>query len=187
MDWDAIDRRMVLSAGAGTILAPALARAMPPATEPRSDGFDFLLGRWDVRHRKLRRRLAGCGDWDMFDGSLDVGSILGGLGNFDVNRLDDPAGEYEAHSLRLYNPAARNWSIWWLDARAPGIGSPVVGNFAGAKGSFFNEELFEQRPVRVRTTYEPLTRDHAQWTQAFSADDGATWEVNWIMDFRRAA
>jgi len=187
MEWGTIDRRLFLATGAGAALAPALTHATSPATETRSDGFDFLLGRWNVRHRKLRHRLAGSQDWQDFPGSLDVAPILGGLGNFDVNRLDDPAGAYEAHSLRLYNPAARTWSIWWLDARAPALTPPVVGGFSGTRGSFFADEIFEDRPIKVRTTYEPLARDRAQWTQAFSADGGASWEVNWIMDFRRMA
>lgn len=148
-------------------------------------GFDFLHGDWSVRHRKLRKRLAGSTDWFEFPGTLHVDSILGGAGNFDRNGLADPNGAYEAHSLRLFDAKADRWSIWWLDSRSPAIDPPVVGGFDGLKGIFFGEDVFEVRPIRVRTTYEPLGRGKAEWTQAFSADGGATWEVNWIMEFSR--
>ena len=30
-----------------------------------------------------------------------------------------------------------------------------------------------------------ITPDGARWTQRFSFDDGATWETNWTMSFKR--
>jgi hypothetical protein len=163
------------------------AHAMGAEADPAhgARGFDFLHGDWSVRHRKLRKRLAGSTDWFEFPGTLHVDPILGGAGNFDRNGLADPNGSYEAHSLRLFDAKASRWSIWWLDSRSPAIDPPVVGRFDGPKGIFFGEDLFEARPIRVRTTYEPLGRGKAEWTQAFSADGGATWEVNWIMEFSR--
>ena len=165
--------------------APAFGEsAGAPAGEARS--FDFLEGDWDVRHRQLRRRLAGNGEWFEFPGTLQVRRVLDGLGNFDRNELFHPKGAYEAHSLRLFNPKARRWSIWWFDSRGPNLDEPVAGGFAGRKGVFRGGDSFEGRPIRVRTTYEPVSDRTAQWTQAFSADGEATWEVNWIMDFTRA-
>lgn len=151
-------------------------------------GFDFLHGCWKVHHNKLRERLAHCRDWYTFPGTLDVAPILGGLANFDHNRLGDPAGPYEAHSLRLYSPIDERWSVWWLDAReaGAGLGPPVVGRFQGLKVSLFGDDVFAGRPIKVRTTYEPLDDANAQWTQAFQDADGS-WEVNWIMDFARIA
>ena len=162
-----------------------LFRGVAAAATPASRGFDFLHGRWRVAHRKLRRRLAGSDVWYAFPGTLAVAPILNGAGNFDRNVLADPAGPYEASSLRLFDARAGRWSIWWFDGRAPAVEPPVVGGFAGAKGIFYADDSFGGRPIRVRTTYEPLGRDRAQWTQAFSPDDGAGWEVNWIMDFTR--
>jgi hypothetical protein len=152
-----------------------------------ANGFHFLHGRWSVRHSKLRERLAGCSDWYDFPGTLDVAPILGGRGNFDHNGLDDPAGRYEAHSLRLHSPDDDQWSVWWLDARDPGagLGPPVTGRFEGRKVWLYGDDAFAGRAIRVRTTYEPLGEEAAQWTQAFQRDDGS-WEVNWIMDFSRA-
>lgn len=178
-------RRDALKAAAVLSIALPMSGAAAAAPDPGARDFDFLFGRWVVTHRKLRARLAGNHEWYTFAGTLDVAPILGGIGNFDCNVLDDPAGRYEAHSLRLFDPGARKWSIYWLDARAPSLDAPVVGRFAGHRGEFFADETFRGRPVRVRTTYEKVGARRARWTQAFSIDRGASWEENWIMDFRK--
>jgi hypothetical protein len=178
-------RRALLKAGmlaAGAAFAESTSAA---ETAGEAQGFDFLHGRWNVVHRKLRERLVGNTEWFEFPGTLEVAPILGGRGNFDQNVLSDPKGTYEASSLRLFNPREKQWSIWWFDARLPSLDPPVVGGFQGRKGTFYSRDVFKDRPIRVRTTYEPIAPDHAQWTQAFSPDDGASWEVNWIMDFMR--
>ena len=172
------------------MLSPDLPRshalADPAAALSSDGGFDFLLGRWDVRHRKLRRRLAGGSDWFEFPGTLDVRPILGGLGNVDENVLEDPGGRYLASSLRLFDAKTGRWSVWWLDGRAPAVETPVTGSFDGPRIALFADETFEGRPIRARATYEDQGAGRAEWTQAFSADAGATWEVNWIMAFSRA-
>ena len=184
-----LSRRALLQAGSVLAVGAAFAESSFAATSEAIEArrFDFLHGRWNVVHRKLRERLVGNTEWFEFPGTLEVAPILGGLGNFDQNVLSDPKGTYEASSLRLFNPRQKQWSIWWFDARLPALDPPVVGGFQGNKGTFYSRDVFKDRPIRVRTTYEPLAPEHAQWTQAFSPDDGATWEVNWIMDFRRAA
>ena len=81
--------------------------------------FDFLQGRWQVRHRRLVKRLAGCTDWELFDGRSELWLVMGGAGTVDDNVIDLPSGSYRAATLRSWNPAAQTWQIWWLDARNP--------------------------------------------------------------------
>ena len=40
--------------------------------------FDFQRGSWRVRHRRLKARLAGCTEWEEFDGTCEQRPILGG-------------------------------------------------------------------------------------------------------------
>jgi hypothetical protein len=183
-----ISRRALIEAGGMLAVTTAFAHSasVDAASDSEARRFDFLHGRWHVIHRKLKERLAGNNEWFEFPGSLAVAPILGGSGNFDENVLHDPKGAFEASSLRLFNSRARQWSIWWFDARLPAVEPPVVGGFEGNKGTFYAQDVFKGRPIRVRTTYEPLRPDHAQWTQAFSPDAGGNWEINWIMDFRRS-
>ena len=162
-----------------------------PAIPNRLDGhgdFDFLVGRWMVAHRRLRRRLADDTHWEEFGGMCESRSIIGGLGNVDDNVLDLPAGTYRAATLRVFDPAAGLWSIWWVDGRAPRLEPPVRGRFEGDVGTFHGRDVLEDgRPVLVRFTWSQITPRSARWDQAFSADGGATWEDNWTMRFERDA
>lgn len=148
--------------------------------------FDFLHGDWRVRHRKLKRRLAGCDDWAEFSGAMSARPVLDGLGILDDNVLDDPAGRYSALTLRIFDRAADAWTISWVDSRRGRLDPPLAGRFAEGVGTFFGDDTHEGQAVRVRFLWTPLAPDAARWEQAFSADGGATWETNWIMEFDRA-
>lgn len=158
--------------------------AVPP--DGRGD-FNFLVGRWNVEHRRLRQRLASDTDWEEFGGMCESRPIIGGLGNIDDNVLELPAEAYRAATLRVFDPAARLWSIWWVDGRAPRLEPPVHGRFEGGVGTFLGDDVLDDgRPVRVRFTWSDITSRSARWDQAFSADGGGTWEDNWTMRFGRA-
>jgi hypothetical protein len=186
------DRRELLVA---TVLLPFLGQAAPAMIpdapdRPRpagAEGFDFLHGSWTVRHRKLARRLAGSNDWLEFGGIMTCRPLLGGQGNIDENRLDDPSGAYLAVTLRLFDAATRTWSIWWADPRFSllSLDPPVQGRFDGGQGLFLSENMFEGRPIVTRFRWFGIEPDQARWEQAFSPDGGASWEVNWIMRFDR--
>ena len=147
--------------------------------------FDFLVGSWRVHHRRLKERLAGNHDWIEFEGTCAMQKILGGAGNMDDNVLDFRGGAYRAVTLRTYDPATGQWSIWWFDNRNPShLDPPVVGGFKNGVGTFYADDTFKGKPIRVRFLWTNLaTKPH--WEQAFSDDGGKTWETNWIMEFVR--
>ena len=82
--------------------------------------FDFFPGHWQVSHRRLKHRLASSTEWEEFGGTCSVQALLGGMGNVDDNIIDLPGAPYRAVTLRAYNPATQQWTIWWMDGRAPG-------------------------------------------------------------------
>jgi len=89
-------------------------------------------------------------------------------------------------AVRLFSPATREWSIYW--AAHPGNGRldvPMVGKFAGPRGEFFSQEVFEDRHIFNRFVWTVHSPDSCCWEQAFSSDGGKTWETNWVMDFTR--
>lgn len=150
--------------------------------------FDFILGDWNVLHRRLKRRLQACAEWVEFAGTSTTRTILGGFGNLEDNVLHLPEGLYRAAALRSFDGATRQWSIWWLDHRNPhALDAPVVGAFVDGLGLFHAEDVLDGRPIRVRFTWRAIDADNARWEQAFSADGGATWETNWTMDFTRSS
>lgn len=158
----------------------------PSASAPPD--FDFEIGSWNVHHRRLVERLAGCTEWAEFAGTAETRKILGGFGNLEDNFLDLPGGAYRAVALRSFDPATRQWSIWWLDGRSPHqLDTPVVGEFADGVGLFYANDVLDGRPIRIRFRWSVPEPDRPLWEQAFSPDGGETWETNWIMEFRRSS
>lgn len=147
--------------------------------------FDFFVGAWRIRHRRLKERLVDCQQWERFEGSARVQKMLGGHANVDDNLLHLPDGDYRALTLRSFDPANGQWSIWWLDGRHPGrLDTPVVGGFSDSTGCFFADDVLGGQAIRVRFLWTQRSElGLPRWEQAFSTDSGENWEVNWVMDF----
>ena len=148
--------------------------------------FDFFMGSWKVRNRVLRKRLAGCDEWDEFEATSVARPLLDGLANEDEFRTDF-CGGFIGMSFRFYDPKTDLWSIYWADSRRSGaLDPPVYGSFAGDRGVFLGEDTFEGRRILVRFIWSEITSGTPRWEQAFSEDDGDTWETNWVMEFTPA-
>jgi hypothetical protein len=156
-----------------------------PVVPPKD--FDFIIGDWQVRHRRLNSRLTGCTEWTEFLGTSCTRKILGGFGNVEDNVLCFPEGSVRAAAFRSFDSASQSWSIWWLDGRTPhNLDVPVIGGFVNNVGIFYANDMLHGRPVKVRFIWHPNPDSNPRWEQAFSADGGTTWETNWTMDFHRS-
>ena len=193
---------MMPSISGGAALLAAFARSRAPAASAtalfrnqQADGaadahgvrdFDFLPGRGRVRNERLRERLAGCSDWQRFDAILECRPVLGGLGNIDEFVTDELGpGVFLGMSLRLFDAVTRRWSIWWASNRSGRLEPPVVGRFVDGVGCFEGDDVHDGTPVRVRYVWSGIGAAHARWEQAFSTDEGRTWEPNWRMRLTR--
>ncbi|MEU8415626.1 hypothetical protein AB0C24_22790 [Amycolatopsis japonica] len=145
--------------------------------------FDFLVGSWNVHNRRLAKRLAGSDDWVEFTAPAKCWSLFEGKAN--VDEIVFPDG-VRGLTLRLFDPATEKWSLNWSSSDTGRLFPPVVGSFSDGRGVFHGDDTEGDTPVRVRFVWSDITDDSARWEQAFSVDGGETWELNWIMDFRRA-
>jgi hypothetical protein len=152
-------------------------------TTSSSHDFDFLHGDWNVRNIRLRERLVGSAEWVEFYATLEVRPVLLGLGNTD--RFAPTDGEYEGLTVRLFSPDARTWTIYWADSRRGVLDPPLVGTFAHGIGTFYGDDAWNGRKVRVRFIWRDPSANGVRWEQAFSVDGGESWETNWIMEFER--
>jgi hypothetical protein len=158
-----------------------------PSASPGRHDFDFLVGSWQVMHRRLKERLAGNHEWVEFTGTCVMRQLMDGWTNVDDNVLHLPTGPYRAVSLRSCDPQTGDWSIWWLDGRTPhaNLDPSVKGRFEHGVGTFLARDTFAGKPILMRFRWSQITPASAHWEQAFSPDDGKTWEVNWTMAFQR--
>ena len=180
---------------AATLLAaPATAQQAAPAPRPAAahDGqhdFDFVIGRWKAHLRKLLHPLTGATEWVEYDGTSVMSKLWDERANieeFDVATTDPRAGDrvrIEAQTLRLYDPASHQWSLYLVDAGKGKLLLPAtVGAFSNGRGEFFDAEEFDGRTILVRYAWTQPAPQTAHMEQSFSADWGRTWEVNWILD-----
>lgn len=150
--------------------------------------FDFFIGDWTVKHRRLKRRLVGSDDWQEFDGTCRCWPLLGGLANVNERVAMRPDGTSSGLGLRAFDPQTRTWADWNLGAAAPHrIDAPIVGRFRDGVGVFLSDDTHEGVPIKVRGRFSDIAPGSAQWDQAFSTDGGKTWETNWIMRYTRIA
>jgi hypothetical protein len=172
-----------------THAAPETSMAGPATETPAGlHDFDFLVGTWRVRHRRLKERLANSHEWLEFDGACRNYPLMDGWANVDENVFNMPGGSYRGVGLRSFDAKTGQWAIWWLDGRDPfaNLDPPVKGRFENGVGTFDTDTTPNGKPIRVRYAWSRITPRTAHWEQAFSADGGKTWETNWIMEFRRS-
>jgi len=173
--------------GLAGVLIGALALTAEGGEMKTGDGshdFDFWMGSWKIRNRRLRERLKGSTTWDEFEATGVARPLLGGIGNEDVYRTDFSGG-FTGMSFRFFDKATRQWSIYWADSRKGTLDPPVVGSFTGEVGIFEGVDTLEGRPIRVRFTWSRVATPEPRWEQAFSDDGGKTWETNWVMEMTR--
>ena len=176
---------------AALLLAAGGAAVADPASEPAGrDGqhdFDFFVGTWKQHNRRLKNPLTGSTTWYEFDSQTTCRPVWGGKANMDEFESDTANGRIQGLTLRLYDPKARQWSIYWANsAAASPMGVPTVGAFdANGHGEFFDQEMFQGRSILVRYIWADIKPDSYRWEQAFSLDGGKTWETNWVTNGTR--
>ncbi len=156
-----------------------------PADTSSKDDFDFYVGKWQLLNRKLKKRLSDCNEWEEFTSTQEMYKILNGLGNID-NFLANFNGEpFEGMTVRLFNPLTKLWTLYWADSNQAILQPGVTGSFLDKVAHFFTADIFEGRPILVVFRWDARDALHPVWSQAFSADDGNTWEWNWYMYFSK--
>ena len=159
-------------------------------SQPLADGahdFDFLHGTWRIHNRKLRNPLTGSTDWYEFDGRAVERPFWDGQGNLEEYEATLPDGTADSrHGAAALQPGAPAAGPSTGPAAPPGTLDPqMTGTFRDGRGEFYSHEDYKGRMILVRFIWTSLGPDAARWEQAFSADAGASWETNWIMDFAR--
>jgi hypothetical protein len=156
-----------------------------PSKNSAASDFDFFHGKWKIRNRKLKERLKNCDEWIEFDADHECISILNGFGNTDFFRTKLDGEPFEAISLRLFDPKTRLWTIYWADSKAVVLDVGQVGSFDGDIGEFYAKDISEGTPVIVKFRWDKSDLEKLEWSQAFSADNGVTWEWNWYMSLTK--
>jgi len=145
-----------------------------------SKDFNYLIGSWKLKNRKLKSRLTNNTEWIDFESEVEMYQILGGNGNID-KYTDTASGKlYEGIALRIFDAKTKLWSIYWADSNSGTLDPPVVGSFENKIGHFFCKDTFNGKKIIVVFRWDVRNPNLPVWSQAFSADNGKTWEWNSI-------
>ncbi|MGC3944352.1 MAG: hypothetical protein QM762_07520 [Chryseolinea sp.] len=144
--------------------------------------FDFLAGEWTMDNRRLKCRLNGCTEWIEYKSSdQNWGPVLNGQANIDLYKTSyNTTGNspYEGLTIRLFDPNTRLWSLYWVDSNIGRLDPPVVGSFEGDVGTFYCKDVFQGKKILVMFKWDKTDPNNPVWSQAFSEDNGKTWEMN---------
>jgi hypothetical protein len=159
-------------------------------TPTKHDGqhdFDFEIGTWKIRLKRLDHRLTGSTTWVEFDGTSVTRKVWDGRADLEELEVDSPTGHIEGMTLRLYDPQTHQWSLYWATSKSGAMGPPTIGEFKNGRAEFFDTEPSgpNGRAILVRFVWSDITPNSAHFEQSFSDDGGKTWEVNWITDQTR--
>lgn len=170
----------VLPANAQRPSEPAAAGERKPSLPDGPGGFDFEIGRWNSVVKRLKRPLSGSHEWVELSGTTVVRKLLDGRANIAELDIAGPSGRIQGVSLRLYDAQSRQWSIHYANIAAGALTAPMLGDFRHGRGEFHGDDTLDGRPIKVRFVIECDRRESCRFEQAFSADAGKTWELNWL-------
>jgi hypothetical protein len=188
-----IPYRRILTAGLSALLLLATAASGTAAPSPASStiadrqrDFNWEIGTWRTTVQVLADPLSESPDqWLEFAGTSTVRALAGRRANVVELDVSGPNGRIEALNLRLYEPQAQRWSLTFVNLRDGLLTPAVYGGFRDGVGEFYGDDQLDGRPIKVRFLIVRVSKDEARFEQAFSADDGTTWETNWIALDRR--
>jgi hypothetical protein len=176
------------------ITAPLFAQSGPaplPIQPPLHDGahdFDPLLGNFTFNLHYMLHPLTSSPDWTDMTGTGACYKVWNGRANLDTVELDSAQGGHmEGLTLRLYDPDARQWRLYWANSRIGRLDPPQVGDFRDGHGDFYTTDTINGKTALIRFDWTRMTSGTPHFEQAFSPDGGKTWEVNWITNQTRTS
>jgi len=172
-------------AGRPSTPLPSISAAPASGVRDGQHDFDFDFGTWKMHIRRLVHPLTGSNEWTEMDGTTVTNKIWDGRANLATVEADGPSGHLELLALRLYDPQAHQWNISFATSDSGILGVPAVGGFRDRRGEFYDTELYRGRNILVRFSIWPVSSNEVHAEQAFSADGGTIWELNWINTITR--
>ncbi|HEY8053009.1 MAG TPA: hypothetical protein VIE42_09395 [Steroidobacteraceae bacterium] len=148
--------------------------------------FDFLFGSLKYHLKRRLHPLTGSNTWTEASGTSVGYPIWDGRANLNETKAGGANGELMGLTLRTFNPKTRQWYLYWANSRDGSVSvPPQIGEFKNGVGEFYATDTLDDRAILVRFVWTGTTSAAPHFEQAFSADGGKSWEVNWISESTR--
>jgi hypothetical protein len=147
-------------------------------TDSQAHAFDFAWGDWrtDIFSHRTETH-----------GRVRVRKLWGGQADLEETEIHGSRGSLAALTLRLYDPTARQWYLYRA-SRADGVlDGPLIGDFKGGRGVFYDEDTIAGHTVFVRNVYFDIAADSYRFERALSDDGGRSWRTDFTARLTRIA
>lgn len=158
------------------------ANAQPP---DQSHDFDFAFGTWQTHISVLIQSSNGAASWSHMNGTVATRKVWNGRANLEEIEADAGSGRFEGMTLRMYDPQAHQWYLYWSNSGDGTMGPAAVGRFSSRGGEFYDQEPIAGKAVFIRQRYYDVTPTSYRFEQAISNDGGAHWKANFLAALTR--
>ena len=161
---------------AALLLVPLAAHGQAPSKgcdSPESRQMDFWIGEWEASYvnnaapAKSRNRvtkiLDGCAILEEFTGA--------------------PGIALDGRSYSVFDRATGEWKQTWVDNSGGYL--DFVGTVVDGERVFARQLRRQGKTIRQRMVFRDVKPESFKWLWQRSDDDGATWQTNWEIDYRR--
>ncbi|PWT71311.1 MAG: hypothetical protein C5B59_18375 [Bacteroidetes bacterium] len=156
-----------------------------PSKNSSEKDFDFFFGNWKDSGKRLKTRLSGSHEWIDFTATLNCDKILQGYGNCEPFHAMVGGKDFEAYTLRLFDVKTKLWSIYYANPNFVTLANPQVGSFEGDIGWFYSKDIWNGKKIIIVYKWDKSNPEKPTMSQAFSTDNGRTWEWNLEQSFER--
>jgi hypothetical protein len=161
--------------------APVPALQGGPSSQAPQGGardFDFNLGTWHTEITRYPDPFASRPATVHLAGTVTVRPVWDGRALLEEIEAEGPNGRWEALTLFLYNPAARQWSQYFANAKEGRFTSaPLIGAFKDGVGELYAQDVFEGRTILVRGVWSDIRPDSHTYRESYSSDGGRSWKL----------
>ena len=163
----------------------------PSATQAARDSngrsdFAFEDGTWSMRQRRLKDPFLPR-EWTESTGSTHVvRPVWRGRASLGELVLGGGAPSFGGSLLKIFDPHAKRWRVYWVDRATARVSAPLTGDFTGGRGEFYGQDDLRGVTALIRLVYTDITPASFRTEQAWSVDGGTTWTVYAIDSFTRA-
>jgi hypothetical protein len=111
--------------------------------------------------------------------------MIGGYANIEPFYTQTNGKDFEAFTLRLFDSTTKLWSIYYAYPANVTMQNPQVGSFHNNIGWFYARDTWEGKNIIIVYRWDRSDPDKPTMCQAFSPDNGKTWEWNYLQSFEK--
>lgn len=148
--------------------------AKEPCSTKEASEFNFWIGDWDLTWKDK--------DGNLLKGTNSIKKVLDGCVIEEDFAAEDSG--FKGKSISVYSPRAEKWLQTWVDNNGGYL------NFEGGKAGdkmILSRSFTDKNGnnLQTRMVFKNIQKDNFDWSWERSTDGGESWQVNWLIHYKR--